>query len=68
MARKIKLDIEEMQIQEDDSGNTFVYRKDYIFKGTKEEYSLALMYSKKNGRIMVPPIPAVTYENKGPDS
>ena len=34
------------QIQSDCKGIEYVYRKDYLYKGTSEEYSLALMYAR----------------------
>jgi len=46
--RRIIEDNDEWQVQGDDSGNTYHYRKDFVGGGDrKEEYSLALMYGRK---------------------
>jgi hypothetical protein len=46
--RKIVSDDRDFQIQEDDDGYRYHYRKDYISYGNgKTEYSLSLMYAKK---------------------
>ena len=45
--RRIIEDNGEWQVQGDDSGNVYHYRKDFIGGGDrKEEYSLALMYGR----------------------
>jgi len=40
----------EYQVQADDAGMEYHYRKDYLYKGDmKEEYTLVLLWSKKGG-------------------
>ena len=49
--RTIILDDTEAQIQRDDTGREYVYRKDYLYKGDmKEEFSLALIFSRGKGK------------------
>jgi hypothetical protein len=48
MSRRIISEDEEYQVQQDENGVSYFYRKDYIAKGDmKEEYSLSLMWSQK---------------------
>jgi hypothetical protein len=46
--RTIVREDEELQVQADDAGTHYHYRKDYLYKGDmKEEYTLVLLWSKK---------------------
>lgn len=46
--RKIVYDTEDSQVQQDDTGYDYFYRKDYLFRGDMNtEYSLALVYARK---------------------
>jgi len=47
--RRILSESDEQQIQGDENGREFIYRKDFISTGDRStEYSLALMYSRKS--------------------
>lgn len=49
--RTIIREDDEQQVQGDENGNEFIYRKDFIAKGDfKTEFSLCLVYQRK-GKI-----------------
>jgi hypothetical protein len=45
--RVISSDTEDRQTQRAGDGFEYVFRKDFLHKGTSEEYSLVLLYSRK---------------------
>ena len=58
--RRITSDTEAWQIQQDENGILYHYRKDYLFEGDGvTEYSLALCYGKRPYAVNENPVETV---------